>query len=116
MKLYEWNSIEREQLNPLVARQVIHAERMTVARIHLSKGAAVPRHSHENEQITLLQQGKLRFIFDDGETVIEAGAVVAIPPNAAHGVEALEDSMAIDLFSPIREDWIRGDDAYLRRR
>ena len=42
--------------------------------------------------------------------------MVAIPPNAPHLVEALEDSLATDLFSPIREDWIRGDDAYLRGR
>jgi quercetin dioxygenase-like cupin family protein len=47
--------------------------------------------------------------------VIEAGEVMVIPPNAAHLVEALEDSEVFDLFSPIRSDWLSGDDAYLRK-
>jgi quercetin dioxygenase-like cupin family protein len=115
MKLHRWNEIDREQMNPKVARQVIHAERITIARLYLKKGCTVPRHHHENEQITLLEQGKLRFVFDDGEQMLESGEAMQIPPNAPHEVEALEDSVAVDLFSPIRADWLRGDDAYLRR-
>jgi len=97
------------------ARQVIHAERMTIARVYLKKGSVVPRHHHENEQVTVLETGKLRFVFDAGEQILSEGEAFQIPPNAPHLVEALEDSVAIDLFSPIREDWLRGDDAYLRR-
>lgn len=115
MNVYRWELIEKEQMNPLVSRQVIHGETMTVARIHLSRGAVVPLHSHPNEQITLLQSGRLRFTIGDEERVIEAGETVQIPPEAPHSVEALEDSLAVDLFCPVREDWIRGDDAYLRR-
>ena len=66
-------------------------------------------------KVTLLQQGRLKFVFDDGEKLLEAGEVMQIPPHAPHEVLALEDSFAIDLFSPIRADWISGDDAYLRR-
>lgn len=102
-------------MNPLLARQMIHGENMTVAKIHLAKGAVVPAHSHVNEQITVLLQGKLRFMSDDGDRVIAAGDVLAIPANVRHGVEALEDSVAMDLFCPVRSDWIRGDDAYLRK-
>src|SRR5690349_21503883 len=115
MQLYNWNTIEEEVLNPLVSRRVIHTERMTVCKIRLKKGAVVPRHSHENEQVTVLESGSLRFIFDDEERVIHAGDSLAIPPDAPHRVEALEDSLATDLFSPVREDWRRGDDAYLRQ-
>ncbi|MFN7920247.1 MAG: cupin domain-containing protein [Bryobacteraceae bacterium] len=115
MKPYRWSDVPLEQMNPTVSRKVIHAERITIARLAMAKGAVVPRHHHENEQVTLLQSGKLRFIFDDAEYVISAGEAMQITPNAPHSVEALEDSEAIDLFSPIREDWIRGDDAYLRR-
>ncbi len=113
--LHKWTQIENEQLSPNLARQVIHAERITIARLSLKKGSLVPRHHHENEQITLLQQGRLKFVFDDGEKLLEAGEVMQIPPHAPHEVLALEDSFAIDLFSPIRADWISGDDAYLRR-
>lgn len=115
MKRHSWKEIEREQLSEKVARQVIHAERITVARIYLSKGAVVPRHSHENEQVTLLDSGRLRFSFDGGDMLLEAGQAMQIPPNAPHGVEALEDSAAVDLFVPVRQDWVRGDDSYLRR-
>jgi quercetin dioxygenase-like cupin family protein len=115
MQLYNWDSIDEEPLNPLISRRVIHTERMTICRIRLKKGAVVPMHSHENEQITVLETGTLRFIFEQEEKVIHSGDTLAIPPHAPHRVEALEDSVAMDLFSPVREDWRRGDDAYLRQ-
>jgi quercetin dioxygenase-like cupin family protein len=115
MQPHRWSDIPRERMNPDFTRQVIHAERMTIARVSLRKGSVVPRHSHENEQVCVLERGKLRFVFDSGEHTIVAGEVMQIRPDAPHLVEALEDSVAYDLFSPIREDWIRGDDAYLRR-
>jgi quercetin dioxygenase-like cupin family protein len=115
MKLHVWDSIAREPLGPTLSRQVIHTDRMTVARLYLTKGAVVPRHSHENEQVTMLVKGKIVFRFDDGETIVEGGQTLQIPSNVPHMVEALEDSEALDLFSPVREDWVRGDDAYLRR-
>ena len=52
--LYDWSQIEKEYLNSRTTRQVIHGENMTVAQIHLEKGAIVPEHSHANEQITML--------------------------------------------------------------
>ena len=114
MAIHRWHAIEREQLNPLVERQAIHSARMTMARLYLKAGAVVPRHHHENEQCTVLESGKLRFLFDDGEQILSGGEVMQIAPNAPHAVEALEDSVALDLFAPRREDWLRGDDAYLR--
>ena len=114
MTLYHWNQIEKEQLNPLFARQVIHGDKLTVARVHLSKGAVVPSHRHPSEQITMLEQGRLRFTVGGEQTLLEPGQALHIPSDALHGVEALEDSLAVDLFAPPREDWRRGDDAYLR--
>ena len=114
MPQYNWASVEEEQLNPLLARKVIHGRNMTVARIRLQKSAVVPLHTHPNEQITMLERGALRFVIAGTERILHAGEVLEIPPDAPHLVEALEDSLAVDLFSPAREDWIRGDDAYLR--
>jgi quercetin dioxygenase-like cupin family protein len=102
-------------LNPRLARQLIHGERITVARIHLAQGAVVPEHRHANEQITTVERGRLRFRVAGREVVLEAGQTLALEPDVPHAVEALEDSVALDLFSPPREDWQRGDDAYLRR-
>lgn len=114
MNLYRWDQIAREQMNPGMARQVIHGERMTVARVFLSQGAIVAPHRHASEQITLLEGGRLRFTVDGETAVLEPGGLLHIPCNAWHQVEALEDSVAVDLFAPAREDWIRGEDAYLR--
>jgi quercetin dioxygenase-like cupin family protein len=114
VKLYNWTDIPEEPLNPAITRQMIHGQHMTVARIRLRKGAVVPLHQHSNEQITLLERDKLRFVIAGEERTINGGETLVIPPNAPHLVEALEDSVATDLFSPVREDWIRGDDAYLR--
>ncbi|MEZ5401745.1 MAG: cupin domain-containing protein [Bryobacteraceae bacterium] len=115
MPTHRWDAIPLEQMNPTFARKVIHTERMTIARVILAKGSVVPRHQHENEQVTLLEKGRLRFQFDDGDHILAAGESMQIPPNAPHLVEALEDSEAYDLFAPVRADWIRGDDSYLRR-
>lgn len=115
MKIHNWGSIPAEQLNPLFTRQAFHAQHLTVARIHLKQGAIVPEHSHIHEQVTFLQQGRLRFTVGGAETVLQPGDMLEIPPSVPHSVEALEESVAIDVFSPVRGDWIRGDDAYLRR-
>jgi len=115
MQLYQWNSVASEPLNPSLSRKVIHVQNMTIARMELREGAVVPEHSHLNEQVCMVQSGALRFVVEGREQMVRAGECLAIPPNVPHRVDALEDSVAIDLFSPPREDWIRGDDAYLRR-
>lgn len=102
-------------MNPQLARQAIHAANVTLARLSLAAGAAVPQHQHENEQITMVTKGKLRFHIAGQVLEVSAGEMLEIAPHEPHGVKALEDSEALDLFAPRREDWIRGDDAYLRR-
>jgi quercetin dioxygenase-like cupin family protein len=115
MPLYDWNQVEEEQMNPLVSRKAIHTQNMTIARLHLRQHAAVAAHSHMNEQVTTIERGSLKFFIDGGETIVRAGESLTIPPHVPHGVEALEDTIAVDVFSPRREDWLQGDDAYLRK-
>jgi quercetin dioxygenase-like cupin family protein len=115
MELYDWNRLEREQMNARIARRVIHSAHMTIARLELQKDAIVPEHSHANEQVTMVESGALKFFIEGREQIVRAGEVLTIPPHAPHAVEVLEDTVAVDVFSPPREDWIRGDDAYLRR-
>jgi quercetin dioxygenase-like cupin family protein len=115
MPVHDWKSLKEEQLNPLLARKMFHTETMTVARLSLRQYAVVPEHSHTNEQITMLESGALKFRIGGEEQLLRAGQMLQIPPDAPHSVEALEDSVALDLFSPCREDWKRGDDAYLRK-
>ena len=114
MKIHRWKEVEKESLSPGIARRVIHSGRMTTAQIYLDAGAVVPRHSHDNEQMSHVLEGRLRFEFDSGPVEAGPGDVVEIPSHAPHRVVAIEDSVAMDVFAPIREDWISGDDAYLR--
>jgi quercetin dioxygenase-like cupin family protein len=114
MDVYDWRSFPREQMNPAFARQVIHGEHITVARVYLNKGCQVPEHRHPNEQMSMCVEGRLRFVLAGEEVVLGPGQNLLIPPDVPHSAEALEDAIAIDVFSPAREDWKRGDDAYLR--
>lgn len=115
MQPKNWNDYSEERMNPLISRRCLHTANLTIAQITLAKGAVVPLHDHLNEQITTLLTGKLLFRMDGREIVVNAGEMLAIPSGLPHLVEALEDSVAVDTFAPRREDWIRGDDAYLRR-
>lgn len=111
---YRWDEIELERLSPGIGRKMINTDRMTVAQIFLDKGAVVPWHHHENEQVSYLLSGKLQFNFRNEQVIAEPGSVMFIVPNREHEVIALEDSLAMDLFAPVRADWVSGEDAYLR--
>jgi len=115
MPHYQWDQVETEELSPFLARQVIHGDNLTVARMYLRKGCLVAEHSHHNEQISMIEKGSAKFVLAGEARVMNAGEVIRIPPNVPHYVEAIEDCVAVDLFSPRREDWIRGDDSYLRK-
>ena len=115
MNLYDWNRMEAEQLNPGLRRKAIHTQNMTIARLEILKSAVVPEHHHVHEQVATVESGALKFYIDGGEQIVRAGESIAIPPNVPHSVEAMEDSVVVDIFAPSRDDWQRGDDSYLRR-
>ena len=111
---HRWADIEPEQLNPLTARQYIVGTNVMLARLVLKKGSHVPRHSHFHEQISHVVEGALKFMIEGKEVVVRSGDILCIPPHVPHEVFAMEDSVALDIFNPPRQDWIDGDDAYLR--
>jgi len=115
MQLFSWESVKKEVLNEKLARKVISGEKITIAQIFLAQHAVVPLHHHENEQISSVLTGAIRFEMEGKEFVLRAGQVLLIPPHVPHRVVALEDSMALDVFSPVRTDWLTGQDDYLRR-
>ncbi len=94
---------------------MISGDNATISQLVLKRGATVPRHSHINEQYSWIISGKLKFIFDDREMVLGAGEILLIPANTPHAAVAEEDTVDVDIFAPRREDWIRKDDAYLRK-
>jgi quercetin dioxygenase-like cupin family protein len=110
-----WKTMEIEQLNDKLSRQMISGENATISQLLLKKGAVVPRHSHMNEQYSWIISGALKFVFDDREILVGEGEILLIPANVAHSAVALEDTVDVDIFAPRREDWIRKDDSYLRK-
>ena len=116
---FRWDDLPKEKLNPLLDRRLITGERMMLAHVYLKKGCVVPRHSHENEQLTYVLEGALHFWLGEDESeevVVRAGEVLTIPSNLPHKALALEDTLDVDVFSPPRQDWLSGTDAYLRGR
>jgi quercetin dioxygenase-like cupin family protein len=115
---YRWDDLPKEAVNDNLSRRLISGDRLMIAQVYLDKGCIVPQHSHANEQITYILEGTLRFFLgaDESEVVdVTAGEVLHIPSNLRHKAEALEDTLDVDVFSPPRQDWLEGSDAYLRR-
>jgi unsaturated pyranuronate lyase len=114
LKHFRWEDVERDQVNPLFSRQLVVGEKVMVARILLRKGALVPLHHHENEQLSYILEGALKFQIDGHDVMVKAGEVLCIPPNMPHAAEALEDTLDLDIFHPPRADWLAKTDQYLR--
>jgi len=116
---YRWDEMPKETVTEVFDRRLITGDRVMLAHVYLKKGAIVPRHSHENEQITYILEGGLRFwIGEDESQVIDvrAGEVLHIPSLVQHKAEALEDTLDVDIFSPPRQDWLDKTDDYLRQK
>jgi len=115
VSFYRWDSMKKERVSDMLERRLITGDRMMLAHVYLKKGCIVPKHSHENEQLTYILEGALKFkIGEDGaeEIVVSAGEVLLIPSNVPHMAEALEDTLDVDIFSPIRQDWLDHTDGY----
>jgi quercetin dioxygenase-like cupin family protein len=110
-----WDDLPWEPVTDLISRRLVTADRMMLAQVYLKKGAVVPRHSHENEQLTYILEGALRFRIGENlerEVVVKAGEVLVLPSHVPHEAEALEDTLDVDVFSPPRQDWLDGTDDY----
>lgn len=115
MQHYSWDAVRKEVLNPKLWRKVISGEKAMVAQVFLAQGAIVPTHQHESEQLTYILEGALKFELEGREIVVRQGEVLHIPSHVPHRAVALEDTLDLDIFSPIRLDWLTGQDDYLRK-
>lgn len=115
---YRWDAMPKERVSDLLERRLITGERMMLAHVYIKKGCIVPKHSHENEQLTYILEGALRFKLGEDqslEVTVSAGEVLHIPSNLPHEALALEDTLDVDVFSPPRQDWLDKTDDYLRK-
>jgi len=115
---YTWDQMPKEEVTGLLSRRLITAERMMLAHVYLKKGCIVPRHQHENEQLTYVLEGALHFWIGEDESeevIVRAGDVLHLPSWVWHKALALDDTLDVDVFSPPRADWLAKTDDYLRK-
>jgi len=113
--LHRWDDIAEEKLTEMISRKVITGAREMLSQIYLKRGCIVPMHTHESEQMTYVLSGALKFLVDGREVVVKAGEVLHIPSWLPHQAEALEDTFEMDMFSPIRQDWLDHTDDYFHK-
>jgi quercetin dioxygenase-like cupin family protein len=110
-----WDAVPLEAMSEVISRKIFSGERGMVAQVFLKKDAVVPLHSHESEQITYIMDGALKFELEGREVTVRKGELLLIPSNVPHRAVALEDTLDLDIFAPIRQDWLDKDDRYLRK-
>ena len=117
VRKFVWDEMPKEKVTDTIDRRLVTGERMMLAHVYLEQGAVVPMHEHENEQLTYVLEGGLRFWIgsEDAEPIdITSGQVLTIPSNVPHKAQALEDTLDVDVFSPPRQDWLDGTDTYFQ--
>jgi len=115
MQHLSWENVKKEVLNEKMSRKIISGEKAMLAQIFIAKGGVVPLHQHESEQLSYVLEGALKFELEGKEVVVRKGEVLLIPSHVPHSAVAVEDFFGLDVFSPIRLDWLTGKDNYLRR-
>ena len=110
VRVHRWDEIALEKITEMISQKIVTGEREMLAQIYLKRGALVPMHSHESEQMTYILQGALRVVVDGEEMTVREGEVLHIPSRIPHQAEALEDTFELDVFSPIRLDWLPSEE------
>jgi quercetin dioxygenase-like cupin family protein len=110
VRCHRWDDTPLEKINEMVSRKTLAGEREMLAQTYLKRGALVPLHAHDSEQMTYVLQGSLRVDAGGERFVVREGEVLHIPPGVPHQAEALEDTLELDVFSPLRTDWLYGSD------
>ncbi len=101
-----WDELDLEKVTELISRKLVAGDRQMLVQVYLKRGALVPLHSHESEQLTYVLDGMLKVRVDGEEVVVRGGEVVWIPSGVPHQTEALADTFELDLFSPVRLEWL----------
>ena len=96
-------------INPLEGieqKTLVYGERSLLTEFRLKGGCVIPRHAHPYEQTGYMIKGKMRLTIDTESFDVEAGDSWSVPLNVEHGVEVKEDALVVEVFSPLREDYL----------
>lgn len=97
---------ERQLVEGVWLKTLAWGEKTLMARFRLQAGSRIPLHSHPHEQIGCLTGGRLRLVVAGEARIAGPGDAWCIPPDTEHEAEALEDAEAVEVFSPVREDYL----------
>ena len=112
VRLHRWDEIALEKVTEMLSRKIVAGDREMIVQSYVKRGCLVPMHAHESEQMTYVLHGALKFLIGGEEITVREGEVLHIPAGVQHQAEALEDTFELDVFSPLRRDWlISADDA-----
>ena len=106
---YRWEDLPQDTPMPQIDRRRIMGKKAMLSEVFLHKGCSVPTHAHENEQFACVVSGRMRFgLGEDGDekrrfVELGAGEVLHVPSWVPHSADALEDSLVLDVFSPVSE-------------
>lgn len=103
----DWSRVPVERLEEGIERQMIVGENLMVCRLRFAPHTITPAHDHPHEQITFVERGRVLFTIGDEQRVAAPGDVLHFPPGSWHGATMLDEEVVlIDIFSPIREDFL----------
>lgn len=103
---YVWTDLPSDAPMAGIDRRRLIGQHVMLSRVTLQQGTVVAPHRHANEQVALIESGRMRFVLGDAsDRVVDLGAgeILHLPPNELHGAEALETSVVVDIFSPPSE-------------
>jgi quercetin dioxygenase-like cupin family protein len=113
VKTITWDNIAEETINEKITRKMFWGENVMITRWRLAPHAIVPVHDHVSEQITMIESGSIVMSFPDKELPLSTGDMIVIPASKPHGANVGPDGcVAVDVFSPIRRDFIEGTASY----
>ena len=95
-----------EPISGIHQKTLVYGEKTLMTEFHLEKGVTLPRHSHPHEQVGYLVKGEMILAIGDGRHPVKPGDSWCIAGGVPHGAEIIEDCVAIEVFSPVREDYL----------
>jgi quercetin dioxygenase-like cupin family protein len=108
--LHRWDEIALDKVTEMLSRKIVTGEREMLVQVYMKRGCLVPLHSHQSEQMTYVLQGALKFLVAGEEITVREGEVIHIPSGIEHQAEALDDTFELDIFSPIRAEWLTANE------
>lgn len=103
----DWSTIPVEKTAEGIERQMLVGKNMMICRFRFAPFVVTPEHEHPHEQMTIVERGRVRFFIEGKERVASEGDILHFPPNCWHGATMMDQEVVlIDIFSPIREDFL----------